>query len=122
MEDFVTFALIFFISWVGGSLLLGIWDARKAAKAELQDRLYRKLDEIIHRVKVEEHHGHLYWFDEDNDKFLAQGKTQDEVIAAVKKRFPDHIFFLSKHEIVSASSNWKVSNEKKISIDNLAVD
>jgi hypothetical protein len=122
MDSFIEFGLIFCVTWVVVSLLLGMWDRKKADKAELQDRIYRKLDEIIHRVKVEEHYGHLYWFDQDNDRFLGQGATQDEVIAVVKKRFPEHIFFLSKDKVVAANTDWKLSAQSKFSIDTLNLD
>lgn len=122
MENFFYFALVFFISWVAGSILLGFLDGRRIAKEELRDRMYRKLDEIIHRVKVEEHHGHLYWFDEDNDRFLGQGATQDEVIAVVRKRFPEHIFFLSKNEVIAESTGWRPANQSKVEFNNLSLD
>lgn len=122
MDNLITFAVTFVVSYLCIRILVGLWTAHKNARAEMQDHLLRKLDEIIHRVKVEEHHGHLYWFDRDNDRFLGQGATQEDVIAVIKKRFPEHIFFLSKDEVIAASTNWEVSDQKKISIDNLALD
>lgn len=122
MDSLITFAVIFFVSYFVLQLLIGFWTARKEARNELTERMYKKLDEIIHRVKVEEHHGHVYWFDQDNDRFLGQGATQDEVIAVVKKRFPQHIFFLSKNEVVAESTGWKLANQSKIEFNNLSLD
>lgn len=121
MDELLTFGIIFCVCWVASSLLLGMWDARKLAREELREKLYRKLDEIIHRVKVEEHHGHVYWFDEDNDRFLGQGATQEEVIAVVKKRFPQHIFFLGKNEVVAESTGWQPANQSKVEFTNIKI-
>lgn len=122
MDNFFTFAVIFFVSYIVIQLVIGYFVSRQEAREELANRMYKKLDEIIHRVKVEEHHGHLYWFDQDNDRFLAQGATQDEVIAAVRKRFPEHIFFLSKNEVVAESTGWQLSNQNKVEFSNLKLD
>lgn len=121
MDSFIEFGIIFCITWVVVSLLLGMWERRKSDRAEMRDKIYRKLDEIIHRVKVEEHQGHVYWFDQDNDRFLGQGATQDEVIAVVKKRFPEHIFFLSKNEVVAESTGWQPANQSKIEFSNIKI-
>lgn len=39
-------------------------------------------------VKIEHHHGHVYLFESETDKFLAQGKTIADAIALMDKRFP----------------------------------
>lgn len=123
MDNFITFAVTFFVSYLVIQLVIGLWTARKNARIEMQNALYKKLDEIIHRVKVEEHYGHLYWFDEDNDRFLAQGETQEELVSVLKERFPQHIFFLNKGDkVIAASTNWEPSDQKKLSINNLALD
>ena len=62
------------------------------------NRAVAMLNEIVHRVKVEEHKGMFYWWDEDSATFLAQGKTIEEVIDNLKKRFPEHHFFVKDDE------------------------
>ena len=39
-------------------------------------------------VKIEHHNGHVYLFETDTDRFLAQGKTIAEAITVMDKRFP----------------------------------
>lgn len=121
MDSFIEFGIIFCVTWVVVSLLLGMWDRRQADRAEMRDKIYRKLDEIIHRVKVEEHHGHVYWFDLDNDRFLGQGATQDEVISVVRKRFPEHIFLLSKDAVIAESTGWQPSRQSEVEFNKIKI-
>ena len=77
-------------------------------KREELDAVMEKLKEIVHVVNVEKHGDYYYWFDADNDEFLAQGMTTDETIAHLKSRFPKHIFFVqSKEQSYKISGpNW----------------
>jgi hypothetical protein len=66
------------------------------------------LDRIIHRVEVDVINGVIYWFDRDNNVFLGQGQTVEDIIEVVKQRFPDHIFLLPTEEVVTANTDWKL--------------
>lgn len=66
------------------------------------------LDRIIHRVDVEIVNGITYWFDRDNNVFLGQGQTVEDIIEVIKQRFPDHIFLLPTEEVVTANTDWKL--------------
>jgi len=66
------------------------------------------LDRIIHHVEVEVVNGVTYWFDRDNNAFLAQGQTNEDIIAVIKQRFPHHIFLLPTEEVVTANTDWKL--------------
>lgn len=81
-------------TYIVANLVLGILEAFKQPTVVLEKKLHAKLDEIIHRVKEEKHGDMIYWFDLDDGEFLAQGLTQDSIIAVLKERFPQHIFFL----------------------------
>ena len=39
-------------------------------------------------VKIEHHNGHVYLFETETDRFLAQGATISEAIDVMDKRFP----------------------------------
>ena len=39
-------------------------------------------------VKIEHHNGHVYLFETETDRFLAQGETIAEAIDVMDKRFP----------------------------------
>lgn len=51
-------------------------------------------------LKVEKHGDHIYLYTDVNDEFLAQGKTLQEALDRVEKRFPSRNFkgFLSKEQ------------------------
>jgi hypothetical protein len=49
-----------------------------------------------------------YWFDEEDNRFLGQGKTAEEIINHVKSRFPDHIFLIQGVGGVSKQTDWKI--------------
>jgi hypothetical protein len=76
---------------------------------ELDQRL-TELRSLIHQVKVEKHQDIYYWFDEDTDAFLGQGKDFTSVIYTVKDRFPKHIFLLTvEDELYSIQGpDWKL--------------
>jgi hypothetical protein len=83
----------------------------KGAEQSMKDHM----DEITHRVKVEEHQGTFYWFDFDDDEFLAQGQTYQDVIDVVKSRFPTHMFVLSTDKemwLIAEKTDWKMSEIK----------
>ena len=61
---------------------LGIEEVKKIEAIE--ERVTGGLDEI--EIKVEKHGEMLYAFRSDNDQFIGQGSTRDDLIAAMKSR------------------------------------
>ena len=89
-------------------ITFGITDALKDVNEDLQKQLIKRLDEIVHRVEVEQQGEVYYWYDQDNRRFLAQGRTTEEIIDVIKKRFPDHIFYFEKsNHLICAKHNWE---------------
>jgi hypothetical protein len=82
-------------------IVLGVMDAFKTVHSEVKDDLSKRLNEIIHRVKSEQVGEVIYWYDLDDGEFLAQGRTQEEIISVIKNRYPDHMFFLDSNELIS---------------------
>ena len=105
MEDLTLHILWLVTTWIVATLILGFVDGLRSTTQELETQLRQRLDEIIHRVRVEQHQETIYWYDFDDGEFLAQGRNQQEVIAVVRARFPDHIFYLETNEIV-AKPDW----------------
>lgn len=89
-------------------IMFGIQDGLKEVNNELEQKLIKRLDEIVHRVKVEQQGDVYYWYDQDNRKFLAQGRTTEEIVDTLKKRFPAHIFYFEdSNHILCAKHNWE---------------
>jgi hypothetical protein len=103
---------IFWLLWFAGTyflatILCGIVDGIRGTD-DLEEQLKKHLDEILHRVVIEENGNMYYWFDQDDNEFLAQGTTTEEIIDALKKRYPDHIFYLQESEhLLCAKHDWK---------------
>jgi hypothetical protein len=79
---------------------------------EIEQRIKDRVNELLHRLKIEKHNGVMYWFDADDDRFLAQGADTQDIIATLKVRFPDHMFYLErpgneKDKLLSARTEWK---------------
>jgi hypothetical protein len=88
-------------------IFFGVQMYYKLSADNLHNQLVKRLDEIVHRVEVEQQGEVYYWFDQDNHKFLGQGKSDQEIIDVLKKRFPDHIFYLeASNHILCAKHNW----------------
>jgi len=94
-------------TWAVASLVIGIHDALKNTNDELAKKLRQHLNDIIHRVRVEKQSDTYYWYDMDNNEFLAQGASDEEIIANLKSRFPNHMFFLPTNHLISAKTEWQ---------------
>ena len=57
----------------------------KVTKIEKDEATEEELEVI--EVKIEKHHGSLYAFRKDNDKFLGQGENREELIERLKHEF-----------------------------------
>jgi hypothetical protein len=88
------------------NVILGVLDGLKTVNVELRNQIHKRLDEIIHRVQEEQHNDVIYWYDQDDGEFLAQGRNQQEIIDVLKSRFPDHLFYLASHQIIS-KPHWQ---------------
>jgi hypothetical protein len=89
-------------------IMFGIQDALREVNNDLEKQLIKRLDEIVHRVEVVEENSMYYWFDQDNNKFLAQGRTTEEIIDIIKARFPDHVFYFEKsNHLICAKHGWR---------------
>jgi hypothetical protein len=80
---------------------------------KLQESFKDVLERLIHEVNVEQHGAESYWFDKETNEFLAQGKTDDELIERIKKRFPDHIFIVPEKGLL-ASPEWVFKQDANI--------
>jgi hypothetical protein len=101
-----------FLGWIACTYIivqvtLGIHDALKEVNNDLAEQLSKRLNEIVHRVRVEKDKETYYWYDMDNNKFLGQGSTEEELINNLKSRFPNHMFFLPTNHLICAKTDWQ---------------
>jgi hypothetical protein len=105
-EDITVGLLWLATTWFIANIVLGVMDGLKQADVEIRKQLTKRLDDIIHRVRAEQHDDLIYWYDRDDGEFLAQGQTQEEIIEVLKRRFPDHMFYLDSNQILG-QPHWK---------------
>ena len=108
--------------WFFTQVLFGILDAHHIVQLKHHVGELKRIKDLIHDVKVEKHGEMEYWFDSENDTFLGQGKTVEEVIEHVKKRFPDHIFLLQGTGGVSKQTDWKLLDVEEFKKVKLNID
>jgi len=84
------------IIWLSLKAFEGYLKAKNAQlERELGD-LQKKVRETIIKVNVEKHGDVFYLFEQDTDRFIAQGKNADEIKEVLLKRFPDKTVFADK--------------------------
>ena len=110
----IQFICLYYITKVFIKGMLILIEGKRLAKIAERERF----DQITHRVKIEKINDIYYWYDQDDGEFLAQGKDANSIIAVIKSRFPDHIFFLQTETDIFKihAPNWVVEPlELKIS-------
>jgi hypothetical protein len=95
-------------TWIIGNIAHGVLDAWQEVSSEMDSKIKKHLDDIIHRVEVVKQGEVYYWYDHDDNEFLGQGFTDAEVIEHIKKRFPTHIFYLPTNHLLCAKTDWQL--------------
>lgn len=114
--------LIAVVVWIASQVLLGIMDAFAIVKLQERVDVLKKLQDLIHQVKIEQRNGIEYWYDADNNNFLGQGSNAEEVIIVLKARFPEHIFLLEDVGGVAAQTGWKIMSPEEFKQVQLTFD
>ena len=79
---------------------IDLFVAYKNTDSEIRNNIIKRLNEIVHRVEIEQQNDMYYWYDLDNKEFLAQGRNTEEIVVVLKQRFVDHIFVLNDEHIM----------------------
>ena len=108
--DLITTILITVLAYQIGKFVIAWFDLKSIEKAAHRQSVIKVLNKMIREVNIETHHGLAYWFDKENDKFLAQGATCQEIISVLKERFPDNVFLLPDGQVISAPA-WTPSDK-----------
>jgi hypothetical protein len=117
--ELIIIAVIF---WILSQIVLGVIDGLQIVTLSEKIKQLNHISNLIHQVKVEKHSGMEYWFDEDDNKFLGQGKTMEDTIDHIKSRFPDHIFLIQGKGGVSKQTDWKLLDTEEFKKVKLNLD
>jgi hypothetical protein len=66
-----------------------------------KEELINRVNQLVHRIQQEKHGDMYYWFDQDSNEFLAQGKNDEEIRKQLLQRFQGHIFLLDEHRAMA---------------------
>lgn len=91
--------------------LLG-WSLRYYVNKKDREIVREKLDEQIRVVALEklEEQNVILAYDAENNRFLGQGSTEEELEHRIKQRFPRNIFLMNKR-IFSAIEGIEIQHE-----------
>ena len=112
--DLTTLIIVCILVWIVAQIALGVIDGLHIVKLTQRLDVLKRLNNIIHQVKIEEHSGMEYWYDKDSNVFLGQGRTLDEVVEVLKARFPDHIFLLENRGGIAAKTGWQLKTAEEV--------
>jgi hypothetical protein len=70
------------------------------ARQDREEQQIAQLEQLVHVVKQEVINDIIYWFDNDDDTFLAQGRDHDQIVAVLEQRFPQHIFVINETQMI----------------------
>jgi len=59
------------------------------------------MNQMVRIVKQEHHGSCYYWFDSENDNFIAQGSSYSELVEQLRERFPRHIFLIGNNKMMA---------------------
>ena len=118
ISEFFTFFLHFLFWYVVFTVAINIINTWAINRVDKNNMVREHLDKLIRAVKIEQHEDINYWFDAENHQFLAQGKTEDEIISVLQKRFPKNVFILDNH-ILLAGPDFKPIPANQIQYDKL---
>jgi hypothetical protein len=106
-EDSLILLLWFAATYAISNIIIGMIQGTKEILGTEKIKLLNHINEIVHRVTVEKHNDIYFWYDYDDNEFLAQGETDEEIIAKLKDRFPTHLFFLPSNHLICSKTDWK---------------
>lgn len=112
--------LLLLVGFFIGRFLLNLWSLRESLIAAAEEAEIAELDKLIHIVKQEKYEETYYWFDQDTDAFLAQGRNMEEIRTVLKQRFHNHVFVLNPEQMLHGPEfdtivnfNQELTNERK---------
>ena len=78
---------------------------------EERTEIVQRVSKLIHTIKKEQHGEVSYWFDEETDQFLGQGRTEDEIRMHLLTIFKGHIFILDEKRALAGPGLETISIE-----------
>ena len=91
-NELLEFLLIGFVGYLAIRVLLALALTYFEYKVQQRNETIKYITSRIHEVRVEKNKDVEYWYDNDTNEFLAQGRTKEEIYQIIKARFNGHVF------------------------------
>lgn len=111
MAEFLNFIFNFLLCYGLMRLALAFFNLNQEAKNAQRQEFKDYLEKVVHAVKEEKHGDQIYWFDQDKDSFITQGKTRADIVENLKKDYHNHIFILDDVYILCAPDWIPIANK-----------
>lgn len=105
--EFLVLAVTCFLFFMWGAI--SGWKAREEYAKKITEKLLENLGESVQKqaedliqITIEQHAGMFYVYNKQDNTFMAQGKTKEELEDALGSRFPGKRFAASQEELEKA--------------------
>ena len=106
IKEFAVFCITWYAVIVAVRILLTRLYVKLSGQMQADTELIEKLNKLVHSVKIEQQGDMYFWFDADDDIFIAQGQTDQEIQEVLRQSWQQHIFLLEKQQILLAGPKF----------------
>ena len=98
--DFCLFLVQVIFWYVALGVLLKALQGHLNKKNQEMEEVIKHIASRVHSIAVEQHGEMIYWYDTDDNIFIAQGRTSEEIQQVLRQSWQQHIFLLEKQQIL----------------------
>ena len=84
------------------------YQAIKILDQKILDAVQKNIEDNIKiiEVNIEKHQDCFYLFNKDDNQFIAQGKTKDEIVNAIQQRFKGYRIMAQEEQLKELGLDW----------------
>jgi hypothetical protein len=101
-NEYILLCAVIYLAYRAGLILLEIVYSRWVIAPQINELVKQQLDKFIHDVTTEVRSGVEYWYERESGQFIAQGRTQEEIVSVLKAVWPGHVFLVNEQHLLSA--------------------
>lgn len=101
ITEFLIFCAEFYLLYAIIYVIMSYIEQRIITRIDYAESIVKYINSLVHEVKVEQRDGMIYWYDAEDNRFIAQGRSREEIIEVLKLQFPDHVFLIDEKEVLT---------------------